>query len=66
MATHSSILGKSRGWRSLVGFSPGGCKESDMTEQLQPPPGCYQEFKADHLFSDPRPQRLMGRWEVLG
>ena len=33
MATHSSILaGKSRGQRSLVGYSPWGCKESDTTE----------------------------------
>ena len=49
-----------------MGFSPWGRKELDTTEQLQPPPGCYQEFKADHLFTDPCPQRLMGRWEVLG
>ena len=35
MATHSSILSwKSHGWKSLVGYSPWGCKESDMTEQL--------------------------------
>ena len=35
MATHSSILpGKSHGQRSLLGYSPWGCKESDMTEQL--------------------------------
>ena len=35
MATHSVLLpGKSRGWRSLVGCSPWGCKESDMTEWL--------------------------------
>jgi len=33
MATHSSILlGKFHGQRSLVGYSPWGCKESDMTE----------------------------------
>ena len=30
MATHSSILP----WRSLVGYSPWGHKESDMTERL--------------------------------
>ena len=36
MATHSSILpGKSHGQRSLVGYSPRGCKESDMTECTQ-------------------------------
>ena len=34
MATHSSILlGKSHGQRSLVGYSPWGHKESDMTEE---------------------------------
>ena len=35
MATHSSTLSeKSLGWRILVGYSPWGCKELDMTEQL--------------------------------
>ena len=35
MVTHSSILAeKSHGQRSLVGYSPWGHKESDMTEQL--------------------------------
>ena len=28
------MLGKSHGQRSLVGYSPRGCKESDMTERL--------------------------------
>ena len=34
MATHASILlpGKSHGWRSLVGYSPWGHKESDTIE----------------------------------
>ena len=33
MAPHSSILsGKSHGQRSLVGYSPWGHKESDLTE----------------------------------
>ena len=37
MATHSGVLfpGKSHGWRSLVGYSAWGCKESDMTEWLR-------------------------------
>ena len=26
------LTGKSQGQRSLVGYSPGDCKESDMTE----------------------------------
>ena len=35
MATHSSILAcKIHGRRRLVAYSPWGCKESDMTEQL--------------------------------
>ena len=35
MATHSSILpGKAHGRKSLVGCSPWGRSESDMTEQL--------------------------------
>ena len=36
MATHSNILAweKSHGLRSLVGYSPRGRKESDMTERL--------------------------------
>ena len=35
MATHSSILaGKSYGQRSLVGYSPWGCKVSGTTELL--------------------------------
>ena len=35
MVTHSGILaGESHGQRSLAGYSPWSCKESDMTEQL--------------------------------
>ena len=35
MATHSSTLAwKSHGLRNLVGYSPWGCKELDMTERL--------------------------------
>ena len=32
--TPVSLPGKFHGWRSLVGYSPWGRKESDMTEQL--------------------------------
>ena len=36
MATHSSILAwKCRGQRSLAGYSPQGCKESDTTEATE-------------------------------
>ena len=35
MATHSSILaGKSHGQRALLGYSPWGRKDLDMTERL--------------------------------
>ena len=35
MATHSLLLpGESHGGRSLVGYSPWGLKELDMTERL--------------------------------
>ena len=33
MATFSSMPGEFHGQRSLAGYSPLGCKESDMTEQ---------------------------------
>ena len=40
MATTPILLpGKFRGWRNLVGSSPWGHKESDMTERLH-----FQEF----------------------
>ena len=32
--TPVSLPGESHGWRSLVGYSPWGYKESDMTERL--------------------------------
>ena len=36
MATHSGILpGESLGQKNLAGYSPQGCKESDMTEATQ-------------------------------
>ena len=35
MVTHSSTLGgQSHGWKSLVGYSPWGRNELDMTERL--------------------------------
>ena len=32
-----SLQGKFHGWRSLTGYNPCGCKESDMTEQPHSP-----------------------------
>ena len=34
MATYSNTPGKFHGWRSLVGYSPWGRKQLDMTERL--------------------------------
>ena len=34
-STPALLPGKSHGRRSLIGYSPWGCKESDTTEQLQ-------------------------------
>ena len=33
-STPALLPGKSHGWRSLIGYSPWGHKESDTTEQL--------------------------------
>ena len=33
-STPALLSGKSHGRRSLIGYSPWGCKESDMTERL--------------------------------
>ena len=47
MAIHSSILaGEFHGQRSLVGYSPWGRKESDMTERLT---HTHIEIKRIHL-----------------
>ena len=42
------LPGKFYGWRSLVGYSPWSCKESDMTERLHfpfPSTPCSWHFK---------------------
>ena len=70
MTTHSSILaGESHGRRSLVGYSPQGCKESDTTERLYyyfttaygtlvPQPGVKPEFP--ELQADSLPLNHLG------
>ena len=40
------LPGKSHGRRSLIGYNPWGCKESDMTKQLH----CLIVKEAEHLF----------------
>ena len=34
IVTHSDILGQFHGQRSLVGYSPGSCNESEMIDRL--------------------------------
>ena len=43
------LPGKSPGWRSLVGYSPWGHKESDMTELLHFPLSCIGEGNGNPL-----------------
>ena len=42
--TPVSLLGESHGQRSLVGYSPWGCKEWDMTERLN------KKQQKDHIY----------------
>ena len=51
-----SCLEKSHGWRNLVGYSPWGHKESDMTERLH-----FHE-----LHDSKRSQRMKDQWELGG
>ena len=39
-STPALLPGKLHGWRSLIGYSPWGCKESDTTERLSPVLSC--------------------------
>ena len=52
MATHSSILAwRTHGDRSLVGYNPQGCKESDTTEATKhgPPSSDSQTYLLTEL-----------------
>ena len=44
------LPGESHGWRSLVGYSPWGCKESDTTEQLHLTLYLTTEYFSMHLL----------------
>ena len=58
MATHSSILAWRIPWKwSLMSFSPGGHKESDMTEQLTHTPTQTVRISLDF------PHRLSSKWK---
>ena len=51
MATHSSILGESHEQRSLMGYSPWGCTELDMTEHTHTCTGCAGMFDSAVLLT---------------
>ena len=45
------LPGESHGQRSLAGYSPWGCKESDVTERLSSPAGSSQPCNPRTLIS---------------
>ena len=52
MATHSNILaGECHGQRSLLGYSPRGCKVSDMTEWLTFSTAFFLTFKNENNYA---------------
>ena len=52
MATHPVFLPrKSHGQRSLAGYSPNGCKQSDSTEQLSMSSWAKKVFYFQQLLS---------------
>ena len=55
------LPGKSHGLRNLVGYSPWGCKESDMTERLHFLLHCRQTL----LSEPPGKLRHFRRWNLL-
>ena len=63
MAPHSSTLvsGKSHGWRSLVGCSPWGREESDMTERLH-----FQTFHFHALEKEMATHSSILFWRISG
>ena len=54
MAAHSSILAwRIHGQRSLVGYSPWGCTESDTTEGAHPPTHTHVQVSCVGLKTSP-------------
>ena len=61
MATHSNTLAsKSRGQRSLAGYSPGSCKESDTTERLHFP--CVEWTYLQYRLIEIENRLWLARW----
>ena len=68
MAPYSSTLpGKSHGWRSLVGCSPWGREESDMTEATSLSHSTFMHWRRKW---QPTPVFLpgesQGQWSLVG
>ena len=55
----SSVLlpGESHGGRSLIGYSPWGCKESDTTERLHTHTEKY-DLKYSHVLKTKQAKRM--------
>ena len=58
--TPVSLPGKSRGQKSLVGFSPWGCKESGKTARLTLCPWGYHRLQKVVVYT----RRLKNRWAI--
>ena len=64
VATHSSILAwRIHGQRSLAGYSPWGCKESDMTEWLSTQAKIWIQKIYEGLSLGTTPRRKRGKQE---
>ena len=60
------LPGKSHGWRSLVGCSPWGHKESDMTERLHFHFFFHALEKEMATHSSVLAWKIPGRWRLVG
>ena len=65
-STPAFLPGKSHGQRSLAGYSPCNCKESDMTEQLTQ---TYTDHKVEKMFTSSIKEKYLwccrDSWELL-
>ena len=57
------LLWKSHGWRSVVGYSPWGCKESDTTEWLHSLDSSFTQSK-QHKLQEKREKQILSASEI--
>ena len=57
------LLGKSHGWRSVVGYSPWGCKESDTTERLHSLDSSFTQSK-QHKLQEKGEKHILSASEI--